>query len=160
MVYNYTIDPDSLRSGSFTLLDSNYLGYSVGQNATVSVADINNDGDLEYLMGTATGGIMMYSDSVWNPGTSLGVSDISPNKGQLVIYPNPAKDYFSVAASEGAFVNPQTRLYNLVGQEITPQTTLGFAKMDISSASLPAGFYVVRITDGDKIYVGKVSVVK
>lgn len=157
-VYEYDIDADSLRSGTFPLLDSNYLGQSVGQNSTISVADINNDGDLEYLMGTATGGIMMYSDSIWDPYLILDTSSTTNNTGQLLIYPNPAKDYFTVTLNEKPFVNPQIELVNILGQKISPQTNLNFGKITVSSANLSSGFYIVRITDSGKTYTGKVLI--
>ncbi len=161
-VYAYNIDPATVSDTgtTFALLDSNYLRESVGQNSTISVADINNDGDLEYLMGTATGGIMMYSDSVWDPSILLAVQDLPSTKGQLFIYPNPTKDYFICAFENTAFINPQTEVYDLLGQQIPVQTTVNDGKVIANCPNLISGFYVVRITDSGKTYTGRILLCK
>lgn len=161
-VYEYNIDPNQLRSATdtFALIDSNYLGQSVGENATIAVADINGDGLNEYLMGTATGGIMMYSDSLWDPSTVLSTNDIPQTKGQLFIYPNPAKDYFICTFDNTSFINPKTEVFNLLGQQLFPETQLTGGKIEVNTHNLSSGFYVVRITDTDKIYSGKVILTK
>ena len=157
-VYEYNIDPARLRSANdtFAVIDSDFIGQSVGQNATISVADINGDGLNEYLMGTATGGIMMYSDSIWDPGTILGNNDIVPNKRQLSIYPNPAKDYFICSFDNVTFANPKTEVYDLLGQQLFPDVSLNSGKVIVNSDALCNGFYMIRITDAGKTYTGKV----
>lgn len=157
-VYQYVIDVAQLRSNTatFTLLDSNFIHQSVGQNATISVADINADGLNEYLMGTATGGIMMYSDSLWDSSTVLGTTDLPAIKGQLLIYPNPAKDYFICTFDNTDFINPKTEIFNLLGQQVFPETNFTNGKVLISSNDLSKDFYIVRITDAGRTYTGKV----
>ncbi len=161
-VYEYNINPSQLRNANdtFALIDSNYLGRSVGENATISIADINSDGLNEYLMGTATGGIMMYSDSLWDPGTVLSTNDIPQPKGQLYIYPNPAKDYFICTFDNTTFINPKTEVFNLLGQQLYPETQLTSGTIEVNSNNLSSGFYVVRITDAGKTYTGKVILSK
>ena len=161
-VYEYNIDRNHLRSATdtFPLIDSNYLSQSVGKNASISVADINGDGDLEYLMGTATGGIMMYSDSVWDPVVLMSIPSVPPGLNQLLIYPNPAKDYFVCSFGNNEFTSPKAEVFNLVGEQInTPVTTNG-GKVEINSALLSAGFYMVKIQDEGKTYTGKIMIAR
>ena len=157
-VYDYNIEPALVRDTGtiFALLDSNYLHESVGQNSTISVADINGDGDLEYLMGTATGGIMMYSDSIWDPSILLAVQDLPSSKGQLFIYPNPTKDYFICAFENTEFINPKTEVYDLLGQQISVLAAVNDGKVIINCPNLISGFYLVRITDSGKTYTGRI----
>jgi hypothetical protein len=161
-VYEYNIDPAQLRNpaDTFALIDSNYLGQSVGENATISIADINGDGLNEYLMGTATGGIMMYSDSLWDLSTVLSTNNIPQPKTQLIIFPNPAKDYFICTFDNSTFVNPKTEVFDLLGRQLYPATALTGGKIEVNSSDLSSGFYVVRVTDAGKTYTGKVIVSK
>ena len=115
---------------------------------------------MEYLMGTATGGIMMYSDSVWDPAVLLAVQDLPSNKGQLAIYPNPAKDYFICSFENTEFVNPKTEVYDLLGRQILSETNLSFGKVIINCPDLISGFYIIKITDAGKTYAGRVLVCK
>ncbi len=161
-VYEYNIDQAKLRSttDAFQLIDSNFLGYSVGENSSIYVADINGDGHQEYLMGTASGGIMIYSDSLWDPGTVLGTNDITTIKGQLLIYPNPVKDHFICSIDNTSFANPKAEIFNVMGQQVTTAILFTEGKLEVNCKDLNSGFYLVRITDGDKIYSGKIILSK
>jgi FG-GAP-like repeat/Secretion system C-terminal sorting domain len=160
LIYKYLINPDSIARGSFRLLDSNVIGRAIGANATVSIADINNDGKMEYLLGTSTGGLVMYSDSDWNPGTTLGIYNIPANQGRLNIYPNPAHDYFVCTADDGGFINPRLDIYNVAGQQVNAGVQFNNNQVVVNTQQLSDGFYLIRITDAGKSYPGKVLVAR
>ena len=133
----------------------------IGLNSTISVADINNDGLLEYLVGNSRGGLMMYSDSAWNPGTAtLGITSVEPANRQLRIYPNPARDYVTCASPQQDFVNPQTELFDVLGEKMNVETSLNNHQVNINTSQLSNGFYVVRIVQQGQIFTGKVLVEK
>ncbi|MDB5282946.1 MAG: hypothetical protein JWO06_2021 [Bacteroidota bacterium] len=157
-VFEYIVDPAKLRGGSFTLIDSNFLQHSVGTKATISIADINNDGKLEYLAGNSRGGLMLYSDSLWDPSTLLGIENIAVPKGELLIYPNPARDYFVCALQDNEFENPKTEVFNIVGEKMRVEINLSENKILIAANDLPSGFYVVKVSDKQKIYTGKILI--
>jgi hypothetical protein len=151
----YQINPDSLRSGSFTLLTSNLLRSNEGQNLTISAADINNDGKLEYLIGTSLGGLMMFSDSDWDPGIVLGLENLQKPEGWLNIYPNPAKDYVVCVPGDINWANAKTEVINILGQRISVETSLSNDKLTMNTQQLASGFYVVHLTDNTHSYTGK-----
>ena len=152
-IYEYLINPTNL-SGAFTMLDSNFIGYGVGSMAAITIADINNDGKLEYLLGNGRGGLVMYSDSMWDQGTTLGTIEIPASSNQVHVYPNPAKEYFVCTPENAEFINPKTEIYNVLGQNMRAEITFANNKITVSTAMLSSGFYVVRITDEGKTYVG------
>ncbi len=160
VIFKYLINPDSLSRGSFQLLDSNVIGRAIGANATISIADINNDGQMEYLIGTSTGGLVMYSDSNWDPSTTLGIYDIPVKQGQLKIYPNPARDYFICTADDGGFINPRVDIYNVLGEHVNTDIQLTNNQIVVNTEQLSSGFYLIRITDAGKSYPGKVLVAR
>ena len=64
-----------------------------------AVADVDGDGKLEMVLGTETGGLLLY----WT-GASLGVetSLAATSSAVVSIYPNPAHDAFQVSVSGNA----------------------------------------------------------
>jgi len=156
-VHEYLVNTSNL-SGTFTQITPNFIGQSVGSMATISMADINGDGKLEYVIGNGRGGLLMYSDSMWDPGTVLGVADIPASSNNLKIFPNPAKDYFVCAPENTEFINPKAEVYNVLGQNMQAEITYANNKITVSTSSLTNGFYVLRIMDMGKIYTGKVVI--
>jgi len=157
-VYKYLVDSTKLKGGSFTLIDSNFIGQTVGALSTISIADINNDGEPEYLIGNARGGLLMYSDSAWDPETVLGIDELPANKGILHIYPNPAKDYFVCIAENQEFVNPQTGIFDVLGAKMNAGITFSNNKITVSTNNLSNGFYIVRIVDQGKTFTAKIMI--
>jgi hypothetical protein len=156
-ISEYIIDPSKLRGGSFTRIDANLLKHNVGSKSTVSIADINNDGKLEYLVGNSRGGLLMYSDSLWDPGTLLGVKE-TENGGLLKIYPNPAKDYVICEAGNHTFVNPKVEVFNLLGERVNADAKISPVQIVVNTANLHKGFYLIRVSDKGQSLVGKILV--
>jgi hypothetical protein len=91
LVYRYAVDSTKLRSGAFALIDSNFIGEDVGSESTISIADINADGKLEYLLGNSRGGLLLYSDTLLDTSIVLSLPDLREGRN-LKLYPNPARD--------------------------------------------------------------------
>ncbi len=156
IIFEYDIDPAKLDTGSFTLIDSDFLGHYSGANATISIADINNDGNLEYLVGNSAGGLMMYSDSAWD----IYTTQIQTPDKTFRIYPNPSSEYFTCSIDNTELVNPYTEVIDILGQKARADVTLQNNKIVINVSGLSNGFYVIRIVNAGKTYKGKVLVIK
>ena len=115
---------------------------------------------MEYLIGNALGGLMMYSDSMWDPGTILNIDEIPYQKGGLRIYPNPAHDYFSCSLEDAEFVNPKAKVFNVLGEKVNVDVQQSFGKIVVSTTMLASGFYIVRVSDSGNYYTGKVLIEK
>lgn len=159
-VFEYDINPDSLRGGRFNLITSDFLRQYIGAKSTISIADINNDGQAEYLIGNSRGGLLIYSDSVWDPGTSLGVTEINNSPAQLQIYPNPAKDYFVCSVDNAEFIKPQIELFNVLGEKVSIDASLNANTFTVNTGTLSNGFYIVRIIDSEKTWTAKLLLQK
>jgi hypothetical protein len=157
-IYEYLIDTSRLQAGSFTLVTKNFLNNRIGNQATISAADINGDGRMEYLIGNSRGGLVLYSDSNWDPGTTLGLNTISDKQAELRVFPNPAGQYFYCSIDNIEFINPQTEVFDLLGRKMNIEVRLLSKRVSISANELPTGFYIVRVNDLGKIYTGKVLI--
>ncbi len=159
-IFQYAIDPAKLRGGSFNLIDSDYLKHDVGSKATINIADLNNDGNQEYVIGNSRGGLLLYSDSLWDPGTVLDVEQPVEERQGINIYPNPAKDFFVCEIETPLSHNPKTEIFNLLGEKVEPEIKITGNKIFIGTNGFSKGFYIVRISDSGKYFTGKIFVEK
>lgn len=155
-IYKYLINPANLRSGAFQLIDSNYLGFPVGVESALTMGDLNNDGKLEYIIGNARGGLMMYSDSLWDTSTlPLAVNDINTDEARMFLYPNPATNYVTCEVTGMDLNKPAVEVYGLLGQKETVPVTLNGNKLGINTETLSAGMYFIRVSNKGKIFTDK-----
>ncbi len=158
-IFEYLIDPNHLRSGAFQLIDSDLLKHPVGSKSTFSMADLNQDGKMEYLIGNSRGGLTLYSDSVWDPeATPLAINKILPDNLQLRVFPNPAGDYMECDLSGRDLSHPQLQLYNMLGEDVQLSYTVNTKSIRINTSALPKGLYFVRLQSGGKSYTGKILI--
>jgi hypothetical protein len=160
-VYEYLIDTANLRSGTFTLLDTNVMKYDVGAKATVSVADINNDGYLEYMCGNGRGGVQMFSDSLWDTSTiqiidTTGIMDI--NWGGMQLFPNPATNSFTCHIENADLDNAVVEVYNLLGERINLPYRILTNDIRFNTEGAARGLYLVKISNPGITRTGKVLI--
>ncbi|HOY12093.1 MAG TPA: T9SS type A sorting domain-containing protein [Saprospiraceae bacterium] len=96
----------------FVLLKRNILPKSIGKRLNAAVADLNNDGKLDFMIGNERGGLTYFGSDIviGDPITSVS----SPtNQSEYKIYPNPAAAEIMVA---GIKENSQYLISNSAGQ--------------------------------------------
>ncbi len=158
-IFKYHVNPNNLRSGTFAVADVDFLKSDVGSKATVSIADINNDGLMEYLVGNSRGGLLMYSDSLWDTATlPLGLENTLPDNPPMKIYPNPARDYFVCALQGIDLTAAKAELLNIVGEQMPADVKQSSNGIALSTTALSSGFYIVRVTQEGKTYTGKILI--
>lgn len=157
LVFEYAIDANKLRSGSFTLLDTNFLGYNAGARVTMQAYDLNGDGKMEYLVGNALGGLQMFSETLWDSSNVLGVHEVLP-EANFSVYPNPANQQFTCVRKDGDWKNAQVELYNLLGEKVSIHFTSNSNQLIFSSSELSEGMYILHILLGQEAYNKKILV--
>jgi hypothetical protein len=73
------------------------------------------------------------------------------------IYPNPAKDKFTVALKTG-FTNARLEIVNLLGEKIYEENKINAPGKEIHPETLSAGIYFVKIFDGAKQSIQKLII--
>ena len=161
-VLKYAVNMDSLRSGAFTMIDSDLLGVKPGLRSNVSVADINHDGRLDYLTGNIRGGIMLFSDTSWSANSTNGIADLASEINQLKVFPNPAKDMIICRMAQGPQQLVSAQLYDLLGAIVPITVTRSDENgLTLSLTNVSEGIYVIQAIDKNgKTYQQKIAIMK
>ncbi len=89
--------------------------------------------------------------------TSTGTRFLAEN--QVLIFPNPAQEYLQLSLKNPAAEKVQATLFHASGQVfLQKELTVGESQLQIKTATLPAGFYFLKIASGNASFVEKVLV--
>lgn len=161
ITFKYLINTDSLRKGSFLLLDSDVLGINPGLRSNVTIADINHDGKNDYLTGNIRGGMMLFSDAPWSSSFTNAVSNIKQYDNTLQVYPNPAKDKVECRVAGGTTQLASMVLYDLLGSIVPVVINHNTDGLVFTVSNLPEGIYIVQAIDKNgNTYPQKISIIK
>ena len=90
--------------------------------------------------------------------TTLSASDVDRADYRVVVYPNPADDFVTIAldgSTDGADVQISDMLGRLVG---CYRIAAGESSISFDVSSLAAGNYLVRIVSGDRVVIEKLII--
>lgn len=121
---------------NFTKTDSMYLH---GVKVTFTEGDINQDGKSEWLAGTYTGGIKLFTTG--NP-TYYGISDQKKLKAALQIFPNPVEDQLQIRALQHLSEINGWTIHNAHGQKIIESKSMNTLPAMIDTSGLIPGLYI------------------
>jgi hypothetical protein len=80
----------------------------------------------------------------------------SNNIWDIEVYPNPAKDIFTLSLSEYSWA--WFALYDLKGRQIKAKTAIYSPKVEISAAHLDAGLYLLQVTSDKGVVTRKIVI--
>lgn len=130
-------------SGTFTLVDSTFMGLREGERTTPNGADINNDGYLDLIIGNYQGGVAFFK----------GVSSVStpedPGTGthwNLEVFPNPAGNMLNILITNDNRSSYEVQLFNVMGQLILSEKTAE-KTMVINTENLKQGVYLCKVSE-------------
>ena len=158
----------SVTNPSFTLVTNNYAGINVFMNAVPCITDINNDSDIDLLVGNTKGGLYFYEN--WDVFGIQQISNEIPEGYKLYQnYPNPfnpvTKIRFDVWAGGKSLSNiVSLRVYDALGKEIIKLVNrpliAGTFEANWDASSYPSGVYFYQLSAGDFKHVRKMVLVK
>ncbi len=152
-VYQYLINTDSIFTGSFALIDSDFMRYDAGMNVTFQIHDINNDGKAEYLLGNSLGGLQLFSETVWDSSTLLSYPKIGLS-GFLPVFPNPANEYVTCVENKG-WKNTEISIFDIFSRKITTPFFADGNKFTFNTSHLSGGVYILRVFSDGNYYSAK-----
>lgn len=133
-------DPDS----TYTLLNESFINNKIGKHLAPAIADINNDGLLDFLVGNARGGLNFFTSDIkaqFEVPTSTTTVD---NKLELKAYPNPSHDVLYLSFAKPLSSTAVLEVFNVNGQKVHQQQINALqTAIDVSNWS--KGIYVIRV---------------
>jgi hypothetical protein len=128
--------------GVYDTVSENYNNFYQGQQTQIAIEDINNDGKLDYLLGTGRGGLMFMTkaSSVIN---TTKLENVQPT---VQVFPNPAKETVTLSFDKAPVGALHISIYNALGQPLWQQTwdTIT-AQQQLSLKGLPAGLLLIEL---------------
>lgn len=134
----------------FSLKEENLLDYKIGRRITQDIADIDNDGYLEMVIGNERGGINIYNTVVQVSGVISNTED-KVKTSDIRVFPNPTSGILNIEDSS-EFVNSNIKIYNILGQIVLSESLIDNS---VNLNSLPNGVYTIVVEDSKNIYSAK-----
>ncbi len=142
--------------GTFTLETDYFGGLREGFNTHPAIADIDNDGILEMIVGNERGGLSLFKTNINTDGTSFSTHYVY-NKPDVKLFPNPTSNIFNIEIVGGTNTKVNFSLLNMVGQEMRSGTFTGNAHR-VDCQGLSSGIYFVRLDIGGEVVVEKIVI--
>jgi hypothetical protein len=138
-------------SQKFNLLENGLSTLKNGFQVKPALADINNDGFYELLVGNARGGLQLYQ-TPWQKLTTNTKEIKNANSAKIIVYPNPSDDFIHLKyASANSFSNVKISVLDVLGRCLmTLENYIENSPINIST--LPNGFYQIQLENGLEKY--------
>ena len=135
---------DGNLGGAFTLVDSTFMNIWEGTQTAPSMADINNDGFLDLIVGNYQGGVIFLK----GVSTITSVENSDNIHWNFDLFPNPANTYVTIQINNKFNSVYKLDLYNVMGQLISSQKILNNSTA-INTEQLTPGIYICKVSEID-----------
>ncbi|MEX1132975.1 MAG: FG-GAP-like repeat-containing protein [Flavobacteriales bacterium] len=141
-LYHYG-DIDNNLDGTWTLLDSTFLGVREGMRTGLCLNDFTGDGVLDLIIGNYRGGLTFWrSDEV----SGVGLNQLATSR-DFSMQPNPTSDQVELVLSQMPLPGSFWTLRNSLGQEVL-KLRAEHERTWVPTQGLPPGMYLVRLEGG------------
>lgn len=134
---------DNNLGGVFALRSNNFSNLYEGRYVKLAVADINNDGYRDFVVGNERGGVRFYS---LDTNTVFTSRVIKPETLNISLYPNPANNYITLGFEENIYGSVTVQIVNSLGQVVQNQRFNNIENQQrIELNNLAEGMYFCRV---------------
>ncbi|HET6228249.1 MAG TPA: FG-GAP-like repeat-containing protein, partial [Bacteroidia bacterium] len=138
---------DNNLNGTFQLIDSAYQRVYQGTRSAPAVADINNDGFQDLVVGNYQGGISFYKGVATDP---VGVDEhdylIHFN---FELFPNPSNDNVTIRINNQQNKTYLVEVYTVLGQLLSSHS-ISNNSLTLDTQNLNAGVYLYKVYELDR----------
>lgn len=148
---------DGNLDGDFTLLDYSVGDYISGFRTELAIGSFDNDEKYELLIGNGRGGLEFFQTQLSDLGSSSTHSLAATI--ELSLSPNPAKNLLQVQHT--GLSNGKLRIYTLQGRLLLEKhITNGQNSSNLATDRLPAGVYMIELSNGQQRAIEKLVIAR
>lgn len=143
---------DSFQSGiifkPFAKIDTMYSKIKIEKRSAPAIADIDNDGKYEMVLGNLLGGLNLYQQ-IFN----ININEVAGSLNKLTLFPNPVTNELSLLI-EGNNVQKDAiiYIYNSVGQIVyIRQLLLNGGRVNLDLSALPTGTFLCTVRNSGQV---------
>lgn len=142
------IENDSL----FLLLNGEPLDISNGIRTGAAIAELDNDGFYELIVGNYSGGVNYYAGV---PAPVSGKSEVYQSESEMKVWPNPATNILQVQFVKSTYVTGTMEIFDITGRSVKTVEIDCNGKINLNIDELHPGTYFIkaRLDKGDKNYL-------
>jgi hypothetical protein len=131
---------DGNLSGTFTLSDSMYISWREGGRSACAIADINNDGLYDAIIGNYAGGVSLFLGD-----NNVSTANVVPEANtSFNIYPNPARDEFIIECENHRSEGDIYTVTDFCGR-IVKEGKIALQSTHVDCSDLSRGIYLITV---------------
>ena len=145
---------DGNLTGAFNLVSAAYEGINQGSNTSPCIADINNDGFKDLIVGNMEGGVTFYKGSI----SFTSVPEIAnPMKWNFNLFPNPANNSVTLHINEDRSSVYTIEVFSILGELILTEKTSDNS-LTILTDKINSGMYFCKVFDKTGTQIKKIII--
>lgn len=149
---------DGNLNGNFTLIDSVYQGIREGENIAPHMADFNNDGYKDMILGNYSGGLAFF----YGASNPIKIEENNNVYNEIHLFPNPANNQISLLFNSFNNLDKTIIISDALGRKLKELKTKD-DKINIDLSLFEPGFYLLQTisnTVGGKLFKSTRSFIK
>ncbi|MCB9186077.1 MAG: T9SS type A sorting domain-containing protein [Flavobacteriales bacterium] len=123
-----------------------------GERTAVTMTDITSDELPELVIGNLAGGLAYYKGDTIGLSIS-GIKEISLERFELNLYPNPNNGTFTIEPHVAMEGNVQLTVYNMLGDVVWSTSANNLIRRSLDLTELQAGIYLLDVRSATKMAI-------